>query len=369
MATAEVLAAEGFSVVLLPDPVPTPVVAFAVRHTGAAAGIQITASHNPPTDNGYKVYFDGGMQIVSPTDREIETAMADCAVRRPDRPGAGHARRHRVWSSATSSGPPRVRRASGPVRVALTPCTAWAARWPSRRCAAPASTTCTPLARSSSPIPTSPPSRSPIPRSPAPPTRCSRWPPRSTPTSRSRWILTPTGVRSGYPPRLAGECFPATKPVGCSAITSCRRPSRASCATSVVASTVVSSRMLAAIAAHYGARHVETLTGFKWLARADAELPGSTLVYAYEEAIGHCVDPAAVRDKDGISAAVLACDLVATLKRAGPLGARRAGRPGPPVRRACRCRGVAAGRRRRRGSRADAPAAGIAAAPAGRWSR
>ena len=85
-------------------------------------------------------------------------------------------------------------------------------------------------------------------------------------------------------------------------------------ATSVVASTVVSSRMLSAIAAHWGARHVETLTGFKWLARADADVPGSTLIYAYEEAIGHCVDPAAVRDKDGISAAVLACDLVAALK-------------------------------------------------------
>jgi phosphomannomutase len=83
---------------------------------------------------------------------------------------------------------------------------------------------------------------------------------------------------------------------------------------SVVASTVVSSRMLSAIAAHWGAQHVETLTGFKWLARADADRPDSTLVYAYEEAIGHCVDPAAVRDKDGISAAVLICDLVATLK-------------------------------------------------------
>ncbi|PQM46335.1 putative phosphomannomutase [Mycobacterium talmoniae] len=88
-------------------------------------------------------------------------------------------------------------------------------------------------------------------------------------------------------------------------------------AASVVASTVVSSRMLAAIAAHRGARHVETLTGFKWLARADADLPDATLLYAYEEAIGHCVDPAAVRDKDGISAAVLVCDLVATLRERG----------------------------------------------------
>jgi phosphomannomutase len=85
----------------------------------------------------------------------------------------------------------------------------------------------------------------------------------------------------------------------------------------VVASSVVSSRMLATIAKEHGARHVETLTGFKWLSRADAEMPGCTLVYAYEEAIGHCVDPAAVRDKDGISAAVLICDLVVALRHKG----------------------------------------------------
>jgi phosphomannomutase len=84
----------------------------------------------------------------------------------------------------------------------------------------------------------------------------------------------------------------------------------------LVASSVVSSRMLASIAGRYGARHVETLTGFKWLARADADLPGA-LVYAYEEAIGYCVDPDAVRDKDGISAAVLSCDLVSALRDRG----------------------------------------------------
>ncbi len=80
----------------------------------------------------------------------------------------------------------------------------------------------------------------------------------------------------------------------------------------LVATTIVSSRLLSKLAPARGGRYAETLTGFKWLARA-----GDGLVYAYEEAIGHCVDPAAVRDKDGISAAVLVADLVARLKAAG----------------------------------------------------
>src|SRR6185312_4212416 len=74
----------------------------------------------------------------------------------------------------------------------------------------------------------------------------------------------------------------------------------------LVATTVVSSSMLRSIAATHGARFAETLTGFKWIARA-----GPGLVYGYEEALGYCVDPDTVRDKDGIAAAVLACDLPA----------------------------------------------------------
>lgn len=75
-ATREVLAAKGFDVIALPDPGPTPLVAFATRHFGAAARVMVTASHNPPGDNGYKVYLDGGAQLIGPDDRDIEAAIA-----------------------------------------------------------------------------------------------------------------------------------------------------------------------------------------------------------------------------------------------------------------------------------------------------
>ncbi len=84
----------------------------------------------------------------------------------------------------------------------------------------------------------------------------------------------------------------------------------------LVATTIVSGELLRSIAAGYDARYDETLTGFKWIVRA-GDGAGTGLVFGYEEALGLCVDPDFVRDKDGISAAVVACDLVATLRAAG----------------------------------------------------
>jgi phosphomannomutase len=315
-ATAEVLAAAGFSVVLLPHPVPTPVVAFAVRQIDAIAGIQITASHNPPIDNGYKVYLDGGIQIVSPIDREIEAAMAgapfaDEIAREPVEPADTGLVGCYIERAA------QVRRSSGPIRAALTALHgvggAVAVETLRRAGFDDVHTVRTQFA----PDPNFPSVRFPNPEEPGATDallalaanvdadiaialdpdadRCAVGIP--TPTG---WRML-SGDETGW---LLGDF-----------ILSQTDPNEL--ATSVVASTVVSSRMLAAIAAYWGAHHVETLTGFKWLARADAELPDSMLIYAYEEAIGHCVDPSAVRDKDGISAAVLAGDLVASLNRQG----------------------------------------------------
>lgn len=119
-ATAEVFNAQGFPVIMLPRPLPTPVLAFAVRHLGAAAGVQITASHNPATDNGYKLYFDGGIQIIAPTDREIEAAMVaapptDRIARLAVAPSGEHLVDEYVTRAAG------LRREPGRLRIALTP--------------------------------------------------------------------------------------------------------------------------------------------------------------------------------------------------------------------------------------------------------
>jgi phosphomannomutase len=312
--TAEVLAAQGFLVALLRGTTPTPVVAFAVRHTGAAAGIQITASHNPATDNGYKVYFDGGIQIVSPTDRDIEAAMAAAPpADRIDRKPVKSARTDLVERYIERAA--GVRRASGSVRVALTALHGVGGELAVKTLRRAGFDHVHSVGAQFAPDADFPTVAFPNPEEPGATDalltlaadvaadvaialdpdadRCAV----GIPTA-SGWRML-SGDETGW---LLGDYI----------LSQDGAPD-----TRLVASTVVSSRMLAAIAAHHGAVHVETLTGFKWLARADSEVPGRTLVYAYEEAIGHCVDPDAVRDKDGISAAVLVCDLVAALKTRG----------------------------------------------------
>jgi phosphomannomutase len=311
--TAEVLGAQGFSVRLLPGPVPTPVVAFAVRQTGAAAGIQITASHNPPADNGYKVYLDGGIQIVSPTDREIEAAMAaappaDEIGRVPVEPARTDLVRRYLERAAG------LRRGTGSVRVALTPLHGVGGAVAVEALGRAGFTEVHSVGAQFAPDPDFPTVAFPNPEEPGATDallalaadvdadvaialdpdadRCAV----GIPDTRGWRMLS--GDETGW---LLGDYILST--------TDTPAP--------VVASTLVSSRMLSTIAAHHGAVHVETRTGFKWLARADADVPGGTLVYAYEEAIGHCVDPASVRDKDGISAAVLVCDLVAAAGQRG----------------------------------------------------
>jgi phosphomannomutase len=317
LAAAEVLAAEGFRVTLMLVAVPTPVTAFAVRHMRAAAGIQITASHNPASDNGYKVFLADGLQIVPPTDREIEAAIgnapfADEIPRAAVQTGGIEEIQHYVERAA------HVRHTADSVRVAFTPLHGVGGEFALDAFVHARLRDIHVVESQFAPDPDFPTVPFPNPEEPGvvdallelaadvdadiaialdpDADRCAV----GIPTDDGWRMLS--GDETGW---LLGDYILSQVERG---------PVMEA---TVVASTVVSSRMLAAIAAAHGARHVETLTGFKWLSRADADLPGCTLIYAYEEAMGHCVDPAAVRDKDGISAAVLACDLVAALREQG----------------------------------------------------
>ena len=311
-AAAEVFAAQGFSVDLMFTAVPTPVVAFAVRSTGAAAGVQITASHNPPTDNGYKVYFPGGMQIISPVDDEIEAAIAaappaDQIGRSPVQPSGAEQLRAYLERAAG------VRRGIGSLRVALTPMHGVGGQYALDALALAGIADVHVVESQFAPDPDFPTVAFPNPEEPG-----------ATDALLSLAADVEADLAVALDPDADRCAIAVPTPSGWRMLSGDETGwllgdhvlGSVDASAAVVASTVVSSRMLAGIAAAHGARHVETLTGFKWLARADEGLD-RTLVYAYEEAIGHCVDPAAVRDKDGISAAVLACDLVSALRARG----------------------------------------------------
>jgi len=317
LAAAEVLAAQGFPAALMFAAVPTPVVAFAVRHSGAAAAIQITASHNPPSDNGYKVYFEGGFPIVPPSDQEIERAVAEA-------PYADEIPRQRVEATGVDlvqryvDRAAHVRHTHGSVRVAFTPLHGVGGEFALDALVRAGFSDVHVVESQFAPDPDFPTVSFPNPEEPGAADALLQL--AADVDAEIAIALDPDADRCAIGvPTPAGWRMLSGDETGWllgDYILSQLEPGPVSEAT-LVASSVVSSRMLAAIAKEHGAQHAETLTGFKWLSRADDGRPGCTLVYAYEEAIGHCVDPGAVRDKDGISAAVLACDLVAALRNQG----------------------------------------------------
>ncbi|WP_433275772.1 phospho-sugar mutase [Pseudonocardia xinjiangensis] len=313
-AAAEVLAGAGFRVLTLPAPLPTPVLAFAVRELGAVAGVQITASHNPPADNGYKVYLADGAQLAPPSDAEIEAAIraAPAAVSVPT---AATATTVDVTEAYLDRAGRLPRGTARQLRVALTPMHGVGGATAVHALHRAGFTDVHVVTAQATPDPDFPTVSFPNPEEPGATDallalaaevdadlaialdpdadRCAL----AVPDAGGGWrMLTgdETGVLLGDHLLRSGAArgVPYDDPL--------------------VATTIVSSSMLRPLAAAYGARYAETLTGFKWIVRG-----GPGLVYGYEEALGYCVDPDAVRDKDGIAAAVLACDLAAGLKAAG----------------------------------------------------
>jgi phosphomannomutase len=307
-AAAEVLTAAGFVVKVMPGPLPTPILAFSVRHLGAAAGIQITASHNPPADNGYKLYDETGGQIVPPSDGEIERAIhaAPAAVSVPREPGATVVDVRDDYLARVAALPHSPERA---VRVAATALHGVGAETLKLAFERAGFTELHLVTDQSTPDPDFPTVSFPNPEEPGATDLLLAL--ASESGADVAIALDPDADRCALGVRQNGE-WRMLRGDETGALLGSHVLSTVDTPDPLVATTIVSSSMLGEIAKAAGARYAETLTGFKWLVRA-----GEGLVFAYEEALGLCVNPDFVRDKDGIAAAVFAAGLAASLKTQG----------------------------------------------------
>ncbi|MEZ5232227.1 MAG: phospho-sugar mutase [Acidimicrobiales bacterium] len=325
--TAGVVAAAGGRAVLFTEAGPTPLLAFAVRHLGADAGVMVTASHNPPADNGYKVYLGDGAQIVPPVDAEIaaridRAATADdpVPVAPPDHPSiAGldasviEAYLQVVVGQLTTAPGPGTRRAT----IAYTPLHGVGAALAHRAFAAAGFPPLHTVDAQERPDPDFPTVAFPNPEEPGALDLGLDLARRvgadvllaNDPDADRLGVAVPLDDGSGGWRALNGN------EIGVLLADHLlrRRPGGAE---RLVVTTIVSSRLLGRMAAAHGVHYAETLTGFKWIVRPALAHPEQPFVFGYEEALGYSVGPA-VRDKDGIAAALVFAELVAECRAAG----------------------------------------------------
>jgi phosphomannomutase len=311
--SAEVLSGAGFAVQLMARPLPTPVLAFAVRALGAVAGVMVTASHNPPDDNGYKVYLDDGAQLVPPADALIEAAIGAVGPARAVPRTGGHGV---LGDDVLTEYVAAVVRALDPGRVPEADRAALRVAYTAMH-GVGASTTRLVFAAAGFAEPAS------VPEQDEPD---ARFPTVSFPNPEEPGavdLLVALAERTGADVAIAEDPDADRCSVVCDgrqltgdevgallADWLLRRGVRGT-----YAASLVSGSLLHAIAAVHGVRTAETPTGFKWIVRAGtAEEP---LVFGYEEALGYAVAPDVVRDKDGISAALAVALLAAELKADG----------------------------------------------------
>lgn len=311
--TAAVVESAGGRALVLPRPLPTPVLAFATTHLGADAGVMVTASHNPPQDNGYKVYLGDGSQIVPPTDAEI-AAEIDAVPSVESVPRDAH-----EWvtlgdevveaylAAAVAVLDPTSPRELSVVHTALHGVGSEVLLEAFRRAGFP---TPEPVPSQQQPDPLFPTVAFPNPEEAGAIDAALELAAQVRPDlviandpDADRCALA---VEDGGTWRmLRGDEVGAL--LGHHVI----QRGRATGERRVLARSIVSSRLLGAMAEAAGLTAQETLTGFKWIGRVEG------LAYGYEEALGYCVDPATVPDKDGITAALLAAELAAGLKAQG----------------------------------------------------
>jgi phosphomannomutase len=326
---ARVLAGAGITVHMLPVPCPTPLLAFAVRYLAASAGVMITASHNPAADNGYKLYLSDGAQVIPPADAEIEERIAAlgplsqiAVAGRGDplitRHGDQVARAYLDAVVATAAGRPSgVEPDRLGLTVVYTPMHGVAGELMLRAIGQAGFAPPHMVAAQAEPDPDFPTVAFPNPEEPGALDLALADARRlgadlvvaSDPDGDRLAVAVPS--RAGWLV-LTGDQVGAL--LGASLLE--RTAGAAAPEARLVASTIVSSTLLSKIAAGAGVRYAETLTGFKWIARAADGLPGTRFVFGYEEALGYAVGDV-VRDKDGIGAALAMLRLAADAKAAG----------------------------------------------------
>ncbi|MGW4421519.1 phospho-sugar mutase [Streptosporangium sp. NPDC004631] len=312
--TAAVLTGAGLRASVLPSPLPTPVLAFAVRRLGADAGVTVTASHNPPRDNGYKVYWGDGSQIVPPIDAEISAAI-DAVGPVSELPlGSGWAELGddlvAAYLTAVTALPLGDARE---LRVAYTPLHGVGGATLTRAFLAAGFDAPATVEAQAAPDPDFPTVAFPNPEEPGAMDLALELARRvgadlvlaNDPDADRCAVGVPTP--GGDYRMLTGDEVGAL--LGEHVIRRTSGDGR------LVATTIVSSSLLGAIASEYGVRHAETLTGFKWIMKA-----GEGLVFGYEEALGYSVGSEAglpVHDKDGIGAALTVAGLAAQARLDG----------------------------------------------------
>lgn len=320
--SAAVFAAAGLETVLLPGPLPTPVLAFAVRHLEAEAGVMVTASHNPPEDNGYKVYLGGratdehgrGAQIVAPADRQIAERIDH------ESPVDSILLASEGWTVAGEDLVDAYRQAALGVlspdhaehrdlRIVYTPLHGVGGSvLPGLLHAAGFQDVVT-VTEQAEPDPAFPTVAFPNPEEPGAMDLALAAAERegadlviANDPDADRCALA-VQDRDGTWRMLRGDETGVL--LGHHLMQRLRRAGQ------VCANSVVSSRQLGRMAEAARVEHQTTLTGFKWISRVPQ------LGFGYEEALGYCVDPQSVRDKDGMTAALVAAELAAVLKSQG----------------------------------------------------
>ena len=307
--TAAVMEGAGVPAMVLPHPLPTPVLAFAIRHLGCAAGVMVTASHNPAQDNGYKVYLGDGSQIVPPADAEISAAID--AVGRVSELPLGE-----EWTTLGDEvADAYLARVTGLVRpagsrelsVVYTPLHGVGRALAVEAFHRAGFTDVHVVAEQADPDPDFPTVPFPNPEEPGAMDLALA----AAAAKGADLVIAndPDADRCAVAVPLPDGGYRMLRGDEVGALLAVHLLDRG--ATGAFACSIVSSTLLGTIAADRGVRFAQTLTGFKWISRVEG------LAFGYEEALGYCVDPAGVRDKDGISAALLVAELAAEQRAKG----------------------------------------------------